>query len=64
MTGFPELPNSGLALWRLRGLDDSQLWCEVVPGGDELVLIAYETVTGNRILTEPHQDIDTLKRFS
>ena len=60
MSGFPELPAAGLVLWRLQGADQDQLWCQVTPEGDALLLTVYRTLTGDRIISEHHQDLDSL----
>ena len=60
MTSFPELGAAGLELWRLHGSEADQLHCEVKLDGEALTLIVSQVGTGNVVIAEPHQDLDTL----
>lgn len=60
MTTLPELTMGPLALWRLRGVDQHELVCEVRCESNCLGLTVYDSSTGWKLISEPHADLESL----
>lgn len=60
MTTLPELDPGPLVLWRLDGVEQHALVCEVREERNTLGLRLYDAATGWVLISEPHADVESV----
>jgi len=64
MTTLPELTKGPVVLWRLDGVEQHELVCEVRAERGILALKLYDSASGWTLISEPYEELEPLMHRS